>query len=237
MKVVLCILFSLLAILSASYVFAQSGSIGNGEDTFQEIYKRFSNAPIAFPYKQDYQIVDGLKKLSVREDVSLFVKTKAHLMICLSCIFCDDLVSAYREILKALPLMGKSVPIGQDGLVFSKVKTSIENGVIKDHAGLVSLPELNENARQIAERINLLIEGKENYRKSVEQCSQKYRPILKATIEQLMKDNKLEGPESEKLRKALEEKYLSKIEKDGYFLISDLKQDFSTYLFEKLLSD
>lgn len=229
------VMFPFLAISSQGCVFAQSGS--NGETVFQNVYKNFLNAPISFPYTQNNQILDEIAKLSTTEDFSSVVRAKTHLMLCLSYIFRDDLVSAYKEILKALPLMEKSVPQGQDSVVFSKMKSSVEKGVIKDHARLVSMPEFSENARQIAERINLLIEGRENYRKSIEQCIQRYRPILKTSIDNLIKENNLEGSETEILRKKFEQKYLGKIEKDGYFLISDLKQDFTQYLFEKLFSD
>jgi len=60
---------------------------------------------------------------------------------------------------------------------------------------------------------------------------------LKASLDDLLKENNLQGAEAESLRKKLEQKYLDKIEKDGYFFIYDLKQDFSQYLFEKLFSN
>ncbi|MCX7705275.1 MAG: hypothetical protein N2115_03320 [bacterium] len=231
-------IFSMLTVLLLSgCAFAQSGSIYTVENAFQEIYSKFSKSGISDTGIQDNQVIDELKKLSQREDVSSVVRAKSYILLCLSYIFQNNLSSAYNEILKAIPVMEKSTVQGQDTTVFSRMKASIEKNIVKDYQGLIKMPEFSGNARQIVGKINFLIEGRENFEKSVEQCKQKYKPILKAAIESLIKENKLEGSEAENLRKQLEQKYLSKIEKDGYFLICDLKQDFWQYLFEKLFSD
>ncbi len=130
--------------------------------------------------------------------------------------------------------MEKSVLQGQNSSVFSTTKSAIEKGTIKNYAVLSSMPEFNENAKQIAERLNFLIEGRENYRKSVEQCAQKYKVIFYANLNTLLDENNIKGDEASSLKKKLEQKYLNKIEKDGYFLSCDLKQDLSQYMFEKL---
>lgn len=228
--------FLLLSLLSFGCAFGQGVIADKGEAVFQEVFAKFSKSPISSTPGQQNQAIDEFKKILLREDVSPIVKTKSYILLCLSYIFQGDLSCAYNEVIRSIPVMEKSVQ-GQNNTVFSRVKSSIENGAVKDYSRLIQMPEFNENARQILERINLLIEGNENYRKSVEQCSQKYKPILKTSIENLIKENRLEGSEADDLRKKLEHKYLEKIEKDGYFLISDLKQDFIQYLFERLFSD
>ncbi|MGB9642643.1 MAG: hypothetical protein ACPL3Q_05535 [Candidatus Ratteibacteria bacterium] len=183
------------------------------------------------------QLTDELIKLINNDDTPFEIKVKAGLMLCLSYIFQNNLASACSVILKVVPSMEKAVPQGQDPTIFTRVKSVIEKGTIKDISVLMQTPEFNADARQIAERINLLIESRENYKKSIEMCAQKYRPILKASLDDLIRENNLQGAEAESLRKKLEQKYLDKIERDGYFLIYELKQDFSQYLFEKLFSN
>lgn len=232
-----CIVYlGFLCVVFCGCVSAQSVSEDAGESVFQGIFSKFSKTNLSSAPGQDTQIVDEFKKLSDSQDVSVKVRLKSHIILCLSYIFQDDLTSAYNEALKMFSLLEKS-PHLQERSTFLVVKTNIEKGEIKDFTKLAQMPDFNENARQILRRINLLIEGRENYRRNVAQCASKYRLIFKETLDNLLKENNISGDEAVSLRKKLEQKYLSKIERDGYFLIYDLKQDFSQYLFEKLFSD
>jgi len=226
-----------LVMLLAGCAFAQNGTTGQGATTYQNIYEKFLVSFVSDAGNQYGQLPDELTNLINSENTPPEIKAKSGLMLCLSYIFQNNLAAALNVILKAVPVMEKVVPQGQDATAFTRVKASIEKGMIKDFTRLMQTPELNENARQVAERINLLIEGRENYKKSIEICAQKYKPILKTTLDDLIKENNLQAAEAEYVRKKLEQKYLDKIEKDGYFFIYDLKQDFSQYLFEKLFSN
>ena len=232
-----CAMFYVLVVFFSGCAFAQNGSTIQGTTIYQNIYEKFLGSFVSDAGNQYGQLPDELTKLINNENTPPEIRAKSGLMLCFSYIFQNDLASAFNVILKAVPSMEKAFPQGQDPAVFAGLKSSIEKGPIKDSTRLMQTSELNADARQIAERINLLIEGRENYKKSIETCAQKYRPILKASLDDLLKENNLQGAEAESLRKKLEQKYLDKIEKDGYFFIYDLKQDFSQYLFEKLFSN
>jgi hypothetical protein len=222
------------SILFTSSLFAQNTGYLN---IYQNIYDTFSKSFVSDGTTQYNQVIDDLTKLLNNQDIPSEIKAKAGVLLSLSYIFQDNISAAHREIVKALPLMEKSVPQTQDALVFSKVKSIIEKSQVKNCSEMVLLPEFNASSIDMAKKLTFLIEGRENYKKSVQQCAQKYKLIFKETFDNLVKENKIPPDAAESLRKKIEPKYMSKIEKDGYFLISDLKQEFSQYLFETLFSN
>ncbi len=164
-------LFLVLGFAVGGCSFAQEKTSDIDADGFNNIYAKFLRSPISDTSESYNQIIDELNKILNRQDLASVTKAKTSILIILSYIFQNNFLSAFNEIVKAIPLMEKSVPQGQNSSVFSTTKSAIEKGTIKNYAVLSSMPEFNENAKQIAERLNLLIEGRENYRKSVEQCA------------------------------------------------------------------